>query len=190
MENLEVDNKDLCLGYEYLYDLYNDDVRGVCHQCKVRDLGNNKALLFVRRPDGFVKFEVGEIRNGKVVSGKRVDNNFSFKIHDRIGLVEAITMVELSLNNKVNKDEIQEVIEIELTKIYNDWSNIFENEGSIESAKSFLVAKALSSFILPDMDVNKEILYKGVDMYLRIVEDYKRTRDLLRFLDGSVDNIT
>jgi hypothetical protein len=190
MENLEVDNKDLCLGYEYLYDLYNDEVVGVCHQCKVKDLGNNKALLFVRRPDGFVKFEVGEIRNGKVVSGKRVDNNFSFKIHNRIGLIEAITMVELSLNNKVKKDEIQKIIEIELSKIFNDWSNVFDNEGSVESAKSFLVAKALSSVILPDMDVNKEILYKGVDMYLKIVDDYKRTRDLLRFLDGSIDNIT
>jgi hypothetical protein len=190
MENLEVDNKDLCLGYEYMYDLYNDDVQGLCHQCKIKDLGDNKALLFVRRPDGFVKFEVGEIRNGKVVSGKRVGNNFSFKIYDRLGLIEAITMVELSLNNKVKKDEIQKVIDIELTKIFNYWSSVFEDEGSVESAKSFFVAKALSSLILPDMNVNKDILYKGVDMYVRIVEDFKRTRDLLMVLDRSINNIT
>lgn len=103
-----MEDKDLCLGYEYMYDLYNNDVHGLCHECLVKKFNDNLALTFARRPNGFTKFEFSELNeNGKIVRGKRIDQDFFFNITNQNALQEVLTMIQESSRYKDLLQEFQ-----------------------------------------------------------------------------------
>lgn len=96
---MENNFKDLCLGYDFIREMYNDEYLGVCHECLVKRHNESLALTFARNSlTGQTFFELSKFKGDVIVGGHRLMNPVNIKDHNE--MQEELTKIQESSQYK------------------------------------------------------------------------------------------